>query len=98
MNPTILKIAGTAAALLVTGCASMPNDNVQANAANRECKAITVYSASETIRNDVRGTAQPDEIARTEGQMDMGRAKLHAPLQGRALPETNVLNAAARDC
>ena len=79
------------------GCATGPYDETP-RAARQECKAVAVYSGSEAIRNEVRGTARTDTMARNEGAMGVGRTKLDNPPELRSPPGTGVLNDAARDC
>jgi hypothetical protein len=61
------------AAVALGGCATSGGVDAPARVASaNECKAVTVYTASESIRNSVRGT-QASDMQRTEGAMAINR-------------------------
>ena len=95
MKP-LLAVIGVAA-LALAGCANMPAENSYA-AESRECKAVAVYTASEAIRNEVRGTASGDSLAREEGAAGIGRIKANHPYAPRSAPGTGVIDRTVRGC
>ncbi|HEY1325968.1 MAG TPA: hypothetical protein VGI14_03460 [Casimicrobiaceae bacterium] len=68
-------VATTIVALAMTGCATATAPGPQASAASdqQECKAVTVYTASQEIRNANRTGVPGSQIEKAAGAAEIGR-------------------------
>lgn len=76
------------ATTLLASCASMPGDGtVATNTPTRECKVVRIYTASDAIRNETRGTTlAQDDLTRSEGVAGVAKTLQRpepAPLRNR---------------
>ena len=96
----LLRIACVATVTALAGCATTEAERQNAAANEVGCKAVVVYSASEAIRNEVRGSmpAASDALRRAEGAAEINRAEGSRPRALRAPPGSGVLHDAARSC
>ena len=87
-------------AAALAGCATTGTEAPArvASASASECKAVTVYTGSESIRNSVRGT-QASDLQRTEGAMAINRVAGSPPPSLRTPGGLDSLPAeASRNC
>jgi len=98
MQAPILAGATMLAALALCGCAT--TDGAQNLASNQECKATTVYSAREEMRNQNKPGVSGNEIQRAEGANEIGRVAGFPPppLRNSFGKTESLAGKAQRDC
>ena len=86
----------------LSGCATLNSEEAFQNAAaqKQECKVVTLYSASETLRLQNLKGRDGSAMEQTEGSLDIGRANLNPPRDLRTtLPKfERTTNQLQRDC
>ena len=94
-------VTGLAAFAILTlmGCATTPGPQAQAASA-QECKATTVYSAREEMRNQNKPGVPGSDIQRAEGANEIGRVAGFPPpeLRNSFSKQESLAGKAQRDC
>ena len=92
----------SASALALSGCATLNSEEAFPNAAaqKQECKVVTLYSASETLRLQNQKGRDGSAMERTEGSLDIGHVNLNPPrgLRSTLPPLERTTSQLQRDC
>ena len=89
-------------ALALSGCATVNSPEAFQNAAaqKQECKVVTLYSASETLRLQNQKGRDGSAMEQTAGSLDIGQVNLHPPrgLRTTLPPLERTTSQLQRDC
>src|SRR2546421_11623570 len=99
MQSRIVTAFAAFAALALVGCATTSGPQAQA-ASRQECKATTVYSAREEMRNQNKPGVPGSDIQRAEGANEIGRIAGFPPpeLRNSFSKQESPAGKAQRDC
>lgn len=89
-------------ALALAGCATLngPEAYANAQAQKSECKAVTLYTASQELRMQNQKGVDGDAMQQTAGQLDIGHVQLNEPkvLSDPVAPGNSILSQVRRAC
>ncbi len=89
-------------ALALSGCATLNGPEAYANAQDQkmQCKAVTIYTASQELRMQNQKGVDGDAMQQTAGVLDVGHVQLNEPkvLSDPVAPGNSILSQVRRDC